>query len=84
MGIYFSKRDGYTFILVVSFVSLVLGIAGKKDFSLVGILFNIIFLFLALDKSAKQIHKLTIANINLYNNCYYYINWYSLRTKKLI
>ena len=26
------KRDGYTFILVVSFVSLVLGIAGKKDF----------------------------------------------------
>ena len=78
------KRDGYTFILVVSFVSLVLGIAGKRIFSLVGILFNIIFLFLALDKSAKQIHKLTIANINLYNNCYYYINWYSLRTKKLI
>ncbi|EPH82656.1 hypothetical protein D927_01072, partial [Enterococcus faecalis 02-MB-BW-10] len=31
------KRDGYTFILVVSFISLVLGIAGKKGFfSLLG------------------------------------------------
>lgn len=60
------KRDGYTFILVVSFISLVLGIAGKKGFfSLVGILFNIIFLFFLLwiNQRNRSINLLLLISI---------------------